>query len=417
MRALDSLRVPGFRRFMLSMAFFTAAMQIQVVAQGWLIFDITGSSLALGIVISMWSVAIVVVAPFGGVVADRVDKRLLIMLTWAASGVIFGFIWLLIVADQIEVWHLALAALLNGILFSFNIPARFALISQLVSDSRLMNALALVSLVFNIAGVVFPLVGGALVDSVGVGSVYLCITVLYLVTAGTASLIPSLQKAAGGARQGFMQEFVAGIRLVRHDAALLSLMFMALAAIVFGQSYFVLLPELAADRFGVPASGLGLLMAMLGLGGVVGNLVIANLRPNVELGRWMVVLGCASALGIPLLAVAPNLGTGAAVLLFLGVTGMPFLTINQTMIQRLTPPEARGRVLSLYMLTWGMMPIGIVGTSALADAAGVTVPLVGSGVALLASILLVVRFCPMLLHVPQPMATPPLVVESGSANS
>lgn len=399
-RPLESLRLPPFRRFMTAMVAFTAAMQLQTVAQGWLVFHITSSSLALGIVTSMWSVFMLLFSPFGGVLADRMDRGRLLAVTWGGIGIVFAVLSLLILLGHIQVWHLAVAALLNGALFAFNLPARFALVSQVVPAEGLTNAMALISLCFNLNGVLFPLVGGMFIDLAGVGGTYVTIAALYGIAGLVAMLISGPKDDTVRQRKGVFNDIGEGLKAVRQDRVLLWLLGLNLAGASLGQPYMVLLPDFAADTLHVPATGLGLLMAVVAMGGAAGNLVVASFKERAPLGKWMLALNGASGVGLVWLAVSSTLPSSLAALFFLGITGLPFFTITQVLVQRLAPPEVRGRIMSLYMLTWGVMPVGTIASTKLADAVGVVWPLLLSGLLMVFITLATVVLKPSLLRLP-----------------
>ncbi len=399
-RAPGPLSLPGFRRFLWAMFCFTAAMQIANVAQGWLVFKITGSSVALGVVTSLWSIVMLVASPFGGVIADRMDRKMLISVTWGASAAIFGMLAFLILTDRIQVWHMAVAAALHGLVFSVNIPARFVLISQMVSDLNLARAFALVALTFSLNGVLFALLGGGLIDLVGAKGAYAAVALLYALSAGVITQVPSA-KGADRAKHGgnVLAELAAGIRVIRRSRTITVLISLALAAVVLGQTFQVLLPKLAAETLRVPASGLGLLMAMMALGSFVGNGVVANLKSEAPLGRWMFALGIMSGVSLVMLAFSRGIFFALAALFLTGLAGGPFFTISQTLVQRLSPVEMRGRVLSLWMLTWGAMPVGTIAFSALGDKIGLWFPMTLGGVSLILVMLVVLLSYPALLKV------------------
>ncbi|MBI2855631.1 MAG: MFS transporter [Chloroflexi bacterium] len=378
------LRLPAFRYFMLAMTFFTAAMQIQTIGQGWLVFHLTGSSLALGFVTSMWSVALLVFSPIGGVIADRVDRRRVLMVTWGLMGAVFCIVTFLMLSNHLEVWHLAAASAVNGVLFAMNIPARSALISQLVPDAALASAMALTSLTFNLNGIIFPLIGGGMIDWIGATGAYFLMTLFYFMAVAGICFMPAQPLAVRNNRTSAFQDFIEGTRVVRRHRGLLWLMMVALLAIIVSQPYQVLLPAFAAETLRVPASGLGLLLALVGVGAFFGNLIIANLNERADLVRWMLVLGIISGISLVSLAMVTSLIPTLIVLLLLGATGMPFFTLNITLVQRMAPEEARGRVLSIYMLTWGAMPIGSMVASMLSDSVGMALPLAIGGVGMIA---------------------------------
>lgn len=400
LRATQPLRVPHFRLFIGANLFFTAAVQTQLVAQGWLVFHLTGSSLALGVVTSLVSLSLLVCSPLAGVVADRFDRRRMTILTWGGTAAVFAVVAVLIFTDHIRLWHLGAAALLNGVLLAFSIPARFAFLTQLVGEAELLGAMALGGVIFYFSGIVFPLVGGALIDLVGIDVAYLLIALFYLLAAGVMGLIPSYLIPPGEGRGRVLGDLAAGIRFIVGHPALPWLLFLALAAVVLGQSYGVLLPQFAADTLGVPALGLGLLFSLIGLGALMGNLLVAGLASR-RLGRWMLLLGAMAGAALVGLALTRTLYPALGALFLLGLVGLPFFTLAEALVQLLTPPAMRGRVAGLYMLSWAAMPVGSLPLAALADAVGVAVPLACAGGAMLAIMVLVAWRRPALLRLPQ----------------
>lgn len=366
-------------------------------AQGWLVNDLTGSSLALGTVQSLFSIMILFFSPLGGVLADRVEKKLIVLFTWVATAGIFGVLALLIVRGHIEMWHLFAASTLQGLVFSFNITSRFGLISQLVRDGLLKNATSMVALTFNINGLLFPLLGGAVIDLIGVGWAYVVITLLYVASAAMVTRVPRQGVLPRQARSSLMKDFVIGFRFLKGQPVLLGLTCLALSSVALGQPYLVLLPKMATETFHVEASGLGLLISMAGLGGIAGNLILAGLASGVRLGRLAIAMALASGLGLIILALIGNMLLGVIVLALIGLTSLPAFTIIESLLQRHTPPEMRGRVMSLYMMVWGLFPVGVLLSSALADAVGLWLPLVIDGVGMAAVALIAMRVFPGLL--------------------
>ncbi|MBI4329308.1 MAG: MFS transporter [Chloroflexi bacterium] len=358
---------------------FTAAMQMQMVAQGWLVFHLTGSNLALGTVTFVWSISMALFSPLAGALADRVSRRRLLIMTWGAAAGIFATISFLILTEQIQLWHLIAAALLNGVLFAFNIPARFALLSQLVTDAQLMPAMALLSIAFNFSGIVFPLVAGGIIDMFGPAGAYAVTATLYMLAAAVLGFLPVAKVLPSAGRSSIAGDLVAGFRFVYKDATLRWLLLLALVAVVLGQVYGVMLPGYAAETLGVPAAGLGLLLSVFGLGALASNVLLANLGPTARLGKWMFILGVASGLALVLLAFTRSLYPALAVLFLLGLTGPPFMTVNQTLVQLRASPQFRGRVQSIYMLTFAAMPLGAIPLAAMGDKWGTAVPFILAG--------------------------------------
>lgn len=339
-------------------------------------------------------------SPLGGTVADRLSRKWLVMVTWGGVAAVFAAIGILILTQQVQLWHLVAASLVNGALFSFNIPARFALISQIVEDRQLMGAMALFSSTFNLSGVVFPLIAGAVVDGIGAGAAYFLISAAYLFAVAVIAWLSPPRALPARKYGNVLREFLAGVRFVSTDAVVRWLVLLALVAVVLGQAYAVLLPGFAAGTLGVSAQGLGFLFTAFGLGALVGNVLLGNLCSGAPLGGWMVILGIASGFALILLAMVRSLYPAMAVLFLLGLTGPPFSTINQTLVQLRAPPEFRGRVQSIYMLTFAAQPLGAMPLAALGDRVGLTVSFLVAGASTLFIFVLVAWWCKWLLQLP-----------------
>ncbi len=397
-RFTEALQITDFRRFVLAIACFTGAIQIQGTAQGWLVYHLTGSSLAIGVVQSLSSLMILLLSPLGGVLADRFEKKQIIIISWVGAGLIFGALSVLIFTHQIQMWHLFVGSVLSGLVFSFNITARFGLISQLVRDNLLKNAMATVALTFNLNGLVFPLIGGVLIDVAGVGAAYASMTVLFFLAVLMATRVSTLGVLHRTERTSILRDFAVGVGYVKAQPALLALLCVAFASVWLGQPYTVLLPQLAEETLHAPASGLGLLFAMIGLGGIVGNVLLASLNTDVRLGRLVLAMTAGAGICLLGLALAKSMLAGAVVLFGLGLLGMPAFTICESLLQRHTPPEMRGRIMSLYMVGWGLYPIGMLVSSALADYFGLWLPLTIDGIGMVIVSVVILRFFPV-IHV------------------
>jgi MFS family permease len=387
----ESLASPGYRIFLVGLFFAFAAVQMENVARGWLVYELTGSAVALGLVTSLWSIALFIFSPLGGVMADRVDRKRLVMLTYAANGVIFAVVALLVITGRIQVWHLAVASFISGGFFAFNLPGRLALIRELVGEKGVVNAMALNSAVFNIATIVLPPLAGLLADTVGVQNVFVLMAITYGIVASVVALVPRPQAAAGervtADGVSLVTNIVEGVSFVRRNRAVTGLFVLGFAGVLLGFPYQTLLPAVTADVLHAPASILGLLMATAGLGAFIGNMTVAGQRSTAKLGKPMLFLGVGFGLALILLSFSGTLTFAIGSLLLIGLIGMPFLTINQALVQKVTPGPMQGRVMSLYMLTWGLMPVGIMPLGALADAAGVQTALAVSGVILAAVVI------------------------------
>ncbi|MCX6020852.1 MAG: MFS transporter [Chloroflexi bacterium] len=352
-----------------SLGSFTA-MQMQMLASGYLAYELTGSKFLLGLAGAAGALPILLFAPFGGVVADRVDKRKLLLGTQSALGAISFMTALLIATGRIEFWHLILGGFLSGIVFAFNMPARQVLVSELVGPNVLMNAIALNTAGMNLTRIVGPAVAGLLLGVIGAGGIYflgvgcyaiavLCI-VLVRYRPGLSAKIP---RSVGG-------DLIIGGRYMLGHPVVRMLLLLGLIPALFAQAQQVFLPVFAEDVWKVGTTGLGIMNAVPGVGGVAGAILVGALAAYPRKGNIQVAAGVITCVSIIAFALSPSFLLGLVMLLISGVAGMTFMTINNTLLLTVAAPEMRGRVISISMTTFGLSPLGLLPTGMLAEAFG-----------------------------------------------
>lgn len=382
LRTFASLSVRDYRWLWLGTAASFMSMQMQEVARGWLVYDMTGSPLALGLVVGAWGLPMVALSTVGGVVVDRVSKRRVILLTQAGQVLITLAQAVLIVLGLIQVWHLVLAGFLQGALFPFNIPARQALISDVVGEDRLMNAIVLNGAAINATRLVGPALAGVLVAVLGVGVVFFLMAFCYALAAWTTALVSVPGNPMPGRQGSIRSELFSGLRYMRGDAAISALMLLAFAPIFFGMPYRSLMPAYASGVLHTGPEGLGLLMTVTGAGALCGSLVIAGLGDFHRKGLLLLWACLMWGVFLALFALSRSFLLSSLSLLFVGAGSTAFMSINSTLIQTHAPPEMRGRVLSVWYMTFGLMPLAILPAGAIAEAVGVATTLATGGVAL-----------------------------------
>ncbi len=350
---------------------FFMAMQMQFVLRAFLAFELTGKASALGLVSVGAAVPMLVLAPLGGVIADRINKRTLLIVTQTAAAAVSLVTSILILTDLIAYWHLFALAFTAGSVFSLNMPARQALVPLLVPQHKLMNAISLQMGGMNVTRIIAPAAAGLLIAPVGVGWVYLFTFLLFCVAVASEFRLPSHGLKTDVEPEGFVQELLGGFRYISHTPVIAMLLFSGLLLPFFAFPVQIMLPVFAADVFGHgDGTGLGLLMAAGGVGGLVGAAVTANLDQYQHKGRLMffgaVLMGSflvafTSTRLFPLALVfiaASNIGQ------------MVFMSSNNTVVQAITPPEFRGRVMSVNLMSFGVMPLGVLPITAAADEFG-----------------------------------------------
>ena len=383
----NSLENPNYRWYWLSATVSAAAMQMNLLARGWLVYDLTDSALSLGLVSFGAGVPLFLLSPFGGAIADRMDKRNLIIASQLLMGVALLFIAVLILMDVIAVWHLVVAAVVNGVLLAFNIPSRQVLVPQLVAERQVMNAVALNSGSQNLNRVIAPAMGGVMIGFVGIDGVYFLIFTLAIVSGLLMFFVSPVESRPSNIRTTIRSDILEGLRYIRHNTAILSLLVMAIVPILFGMPYILLLPVFAADVLDVGSSGLGYLMASTGVGAVIGSIMMASLSDFKYKGRLLLV--ASTLFGISLILFACSTGFLLALFFLLGV-GMgnaSYMTVNNSLLLLNSEERMRGRVMSLYMMSIAVFPMAVLPAGAIVESVGV--PLVfgiGGGIVALFTI-------------------------------
>lgn len=385
----DSLREPSYRWLWLGMLGSFAGMQMQMLARGWLVVDkLEGSALDLGIVTSSNGVPLLLLSLFGGVISDRFPKRNLLVVTQSANGLIALLVALLIVTNLVQIWHMIVAGALSGTVFAFNMPGRQSLIPELVSREKLSNAVALNSAGMNLNRIIAPGVAGVLVAVIGLGGVYFLIVGFYAFAAFTMLMIRPTNPSNPARTTSMLEDLKAGLKYARNDARISSLLLLALVPLLFAHPYQALLPVFAKSILGVESDGLGYLMGAIGIGAVTGTLVLASLHNFRSRGLLMVALLVVFGLALVLFAQSGSLFLSMVALFIVGIGSMGYNALNHTLLLTTSSPEMRGRVTSIYMTSFGFMPLGVFPMTAAADAIGAPSALTIGGAGLIAVTLL-----------------------------
>jgi MFS family permease len=353
-----SLRVRNYRLYFIGQVVSVSGSWMQRVAQSWLVLHLTGSGVALGVVSALQFLPMLLLGAWGGVVADRADKRRVLMLTQALMGFLALALGAVTLAGSVRLWMVYLLALLLGLVTALDNPARQSFVMEMVGRSHVTNAVSLNSAVFTGARVVGPAIAGILISLVGTGWCFVVNAVSFgaVVMALVAMDPAQLQrpKDLGPRRRGLVVE---GLRFVwsRPDIRLP----LAILGVVgtLALNWTVILPLLARNTFHGSAGTYGLLFAMLGLGSLAGALFTASRRePSGGL-----LLGSLAVFGVLMAAsaFAPTLPLMVAVLIPTGMAALVFQTTANSLIQLRSEPALRGRVMSLYAVVFiGTTPIG-----------------------------------------------------------
>ena len=378
-----------------NLAFFMA-MQMNQLLRGFLAYDLTNAASALGLVALSVALPMLFVSPFGGVIADRYNKRTLLLITQGIVAIANAVLAVLIIAGLIEFWHLLMGALFLGLTISLAMPARNALVPQLIPQHKLMNAVSLQMGGMNLTRIIGPTLAGVLIAPIGLGAVWSFSVVLYLVAMATTLWLPQHGMVAHASQDGFMKEMADGFKFAMGDPLIRLLILSGLVMPLFAFPVQLVLPVFAEEVFDLGPSALGVLMAAAGVGGLTGALLSTSLESMPLKGRIMLVGAVIQGAFFIAFAVTP-LFAAAVIFLALGnVGGMLFMVTNNSVIQAKVPERYRGRVLSMLMMSFGMMPLGVLPITLVSDAFGAPVAVAGASSMMIGSLLLFFLFSPRL---------------------
>ena len=378
-KSLSALRHRNYRLFLTGQLIATAGMWMQVIAQGWLVYEISGSELALGIVGSAAAIPALLITPWGGVIVDRVSKRHLLLVTQSTSMLLAFILATLVFTDVVQVWHIVLLAVGVGIVSSFDGPARQAFVVEMVGREDLSNAIALNSMTFNSGRIIGPAIGGVLLVTLGAAWCFFLngLSILAVIISLLSMNMPVSVKRREP--KSARQQLTSGLAYVRHEPDLRSLLLMALVFSTFGTSYATVLPAFVDKVLGQAASAFGTLNAMTGAGAVTAAFFIAQLGDRLPRGRVLSIAILIFPLVLTAFAINTSYAYAIALAYCLGIGFMLVFTLVNTLLQTNLRDELRGRVLSLYTLTFfGVAPLGNLLMGSLSEVYGITPTIVGS---------------------------------------
>jgi MFS family permease len=372
-RALGSY---NYRLFISGQLVSQCGTWLQRTAQAWLVLDLTGSPVALGLVAALQTLPILLLSLFGGVVADRVPKRRFLMLLLAGETAQAAVLALLTLSGHVQVWQIGVLAFVLGVLTALESPTRQALVSELVEPDQVQSAVSLNSSIFNAARIVGPGLGGVIIAVWGTGICFALNAASFLATlTGLFLMRPELLRASRRpARAAVWTQLADGLRYVARTPALAFPVVLLAFLGTFGYNFTVTLPLLARFTLDVGSVGFGSLNAAMGVGSLVGALgVAARVAPTRRNVLWA---AAGFSLLFLLLALSRWYLVSLAILVVLGLLSVQYSALTNTSLQLGSREEYRGRVLSLYLLLFaGTSPIGGAITGGLADLWGIQVAL------------------------------------------
>lgn len=372
-------------------------MNMQMIARGWLIYSLTASALDLAWVTISFMFPSVLFSLYGGVLADRFPKRRLVVIAQTLNCLATLVMAAIIFANKATLWDFICFGFFNGTVLALSMPARQAFIPELIPQPLIFTAMALNNTGWNLSRLIGPAFAGGLIawiadgneqSAFGVGIVYLVIASLYLVSALTTLLVSVPGSPESASRSGTLSEMRQGFDYAFSHPRVLGLLVLSIIPFLFGMPINTLLPAFNQDILGGHADTLGFLISAMGGGAIVGSVLMAAMGGLRNKGRWLVI----SALGWGLLTVvfglSENMLVAVLVMALVGLLSSWNMSLNRGLLQHEVASGMRGRIMSIDMMSHGLMPLGLLPISWIAQSHGVDVALMVSGLAFVLLILL-----------------------------
>lgn len=359
---------------------------MQIIAQGWLVYELSQSEFALGMVSFSSAIPNIIASPWGGVMADLLPKRTLLIITQAAAMILALVLAALVFSGLIQVWHIMVLAALTGIINAFDAPARQTFVVELVGREDLTNAISLNAMMFNSARVMGPAVGGVILAAVGAGWCFLLNGLSFLAVILSLLMIQTTHQSLPKKVENPWKPFVEGLQYALQREIVWGMILLMLLISVFGMSYSTLLPAFVDKNLNLDAAAYGVINAVIGIGAVLGALILARFG-NSDI-RGKLLFGASIIYPCALLCFALNpyyIGT-LVLALILGLCFMLIANNVNSLLQLNVDDAVRGRVMGLFTLTFfGLSPFGALAAGAIAEKISMTWTIGGAAIILAAA--------------------------------
>jgi MFS family permease len=352
-----------------------AGMNMQMMARSLLIYRLTDSATALGIMGLANAVPMVFFSLFGGVIADRVQKKYVLLAGQISSGLISLVIALFLTFDLLgpdksnSWWILIIAALFQGTVMGLMMPSRQTIIRDLVGREQLMNAISLNTLGMNSLRLVAPAMAGFLIEVTGFSGVYYAMTFAYIIAVVFTLFLP-LTGTISLKGNGTLTYMAEGFSYIRRDKTILLILLVTLFAVILSMPYMMLLPVFTEDILKVGAGGMGILVSFSGMGAIAGSLILASL-PNKKRGLMLILSGLLMGFALIAFSFSESWYLSLFAMIFIGVGQTARMALSGTLLQYYSEPDYRGRVMSFMMMEFGLSNFAVFIAAVMSDIVGV----------------------------------------------
>jgi MFS family permease len=399
--ALSALRHRNYRLYWFGQLSSVLAQNMDGIAQSWLVLDLTNSPLLLGLTGLAFAIPTITLTLIGGVIADRADRKRIMIFSQLGSASIFFTLATLVIIQWVALWHVMTLAFLSGCIRAFDRPSRMALLPQMVPKEDIPNAVAVGGTIWQLNRLVGPAVAGLLIYLVGIGPTYYFCFFASLSAVCLWLGIHFEHQPAAVSSGGLLQHMMDGLNFIRKNEIYYTFISMTFFNSVFGMSYLILMPVFARDVLTVGSQGFGFLQSAGGLGALCGVLAVAYFSHSRGKGRQ--AIDGAIIFGILLIFFALSKSYPLSLILAcaLGIVSQFYITTINAVLQVNLPDQLRGRVMGIYGLTWELMPVGGLIAGAIAEYAGAPAAVVVGGAFVVVMALAVAMFSPNMRRLEQ----------------
>jgi MFS family permease len=378
-RIFSAFETPAFRRYTISFGF-----QNQEIVRAWLAYSLHRSAADVGLVVLASAVAQVAGAPIGGIVADRFDRRRVMVSMQTVSFIASALVGVLVIADVIRIWHLVLLAIVTGGATSLHMPSRHSIMFDIVGKRHLSNALAINAGMMSGMRLIAPAVAGLVINYAGIGPAYFLSVFSYAVSLATLSfVVPKVEKRTEVKRESPQRAYLEGIRYLFRNRQLFWLYIFSSVTLLIAAPFREMLSPFADKQLHGDADTFGLILSLTGVGAILGSVAMAAFS---GFSKKALLMFCgAASWGLLLVAMAyvPNFGTGVPVFITIGFAQAIFTTCVSILMQSNVEDAYRGRMLSFHLISYSMPGVSALAIGHVVDAQGVQAAFVGIGAALL----------------------------------
>jgi MFS family permease len=368
LRPLEAMNHRDFRLLWFGHVFSSMAFWMDQVTRGWLIYELTNSTVQLGLVRGVQAIPILLLSPIAGSAADRYSRKMQILVAQILDGMMFALLALLIYTDLIEPWHVYTTAFGMAAVQTFQQPARAAIIADVVPLKSLTNAIGLNSVIFNVARSTGPALAGVLIATSGTGGAYATQAIFYVLATYWTLRLRQTEHSAASSRGhlggSFARSIIEGWRFSWQNETVRAGLLITMFASLFIVPFVALLPVFARDILAVGASGQGLLLTAMGVGALGSAVSIAFFGDRMPRGIFMLGGVTLYGLGVVAFAASPWFNLSMVLMVIVGFANVCSHALVQTVLQTYSPPEFRGRTIALFhmgqvVMTVGSMLIGV----------------------------------------------------------